>query len=326
MDGFHGAAGHEGDAAKGVGLSAEPDHLPPRLWWVLASLTLAWGFNWTAMKVALAEVPPWTFRSVCLGLGAAVLFLALRAGGQRIALPRGQWGRLWLLALLNITSWNMLVAFAVGMIPSGRAAIVAYTMPVWAVPLSVWLLGERITGRKLVGLALGLGGLALLLLESFAGLGAAPLGSLLVFGAAVSWALGTVLQKRFPVNLPVGPYTAWIMVLGGVPIFAGALAFEDWRALREVGVIAWLGTAYNVVIAFAFAHWAWIKIATSVPVSVFSISMLLIPVVGVVSGMLFLGERPTWAEYVALALVIVALLTVLRPSGVARGSARGSSS
>ena len=298
-------------------MSAEPDHLPKRLWWVLASLTLAWGFNWTAMKVALAQVPSWTFRSLCLGLGAAVLFAALRAGGQRLVLPSGQWRRLWMLALLNITSWNMLIAFGVGMIPSGRAAILAYTMPVWAVPLSVWLLGERISRAKLAGLALGLGGLALLLAESFAGLGRAPLGSLLVLGAALSWALGTVLQKRFPVRLPVGLYTAWIMLLGGVPIFAGALIFDDWGALRNVGVLAWLGTAYNVLIAFAFAHWAWIKIATSVPVSVFSISMLLIPVVGVVCGMLFLGERPAWAEYAALGLILAALLTVLRPGRAA---------
>jgi len=298
-------------------LKREPDHLPPQLWWVLASLTLAWGFNWTAMKTALSEVPPWTFRSLCLGLGAAVLFSALRAGGQRLVMPTGQWGRLWLLAILNITSWNMLVAFGVGMIESGRAAILAYTMPVWAVPLSVWLLGERITRRKLVGLGLGLGGLVLLLGESLFSLGAAPVGSLLVLGAAVSWALGTVLQKRIPINLPVGPYTAWIMLLGGTPIFIGALVFEDFSDLRDVSVIAWLGTAYNIVIAFAFAHWAWIKIATSVPVSVFSISMLLIPVVGVVSGMLFLGERPTAAEYAALALVLAALLTVLRPARVA---------
>ena len=300
-------------------MRAEPDHLPRRLWWVLAGLTLAWGFNWTALKVALSEVPPWTFRSLCLGLGAAVLFAALRAGGQRIVTPRGQWGRLWLLALLNITAWNMLIAFGVGMIPSGRAAILAYTMPIWAVPLSMWLLRERITRAKLAGLALGLGGLALLLAESFLGLGRAPLGALLIVGAAFSWALGTVLQKRFPVGLPVGLYTAWIMLLGGVPIFAGALIFDDWRALQNVGLPAWLGTAYNVVIAFAFAHWAWIKIATSVPVSVFSISMLLIPVVGVVSGMLFLGERPTWAEYAAAALVLAALLTVLRPGRAAAG-------
>lgn len=300
-------------------MTREPDHLPRALWWVLAGLTLAWGFNWTALKVALSEVPPWTFRSLCLGFGSAVLFLALRAGGQRLVLPRGQWGRLWALALLNITSWNMLVAFGVALIPSGRAAILAYTMPVWAVPLSVWVLGERVTGAKLVGLALGLGGLALLLAESFTQLGAAPLGSLLVLGAALSWALGTVLQKRFPVSLPAGLYTAWIMLLGGVPIFVGALVFEDLRDLGNIGLWPALGTAYNVFVAFAFAHWAWIKIATSVPVSVFSISMLIIPVVGVLSGMVFLGERPTWAEYGALALVLAALLTVLRPRTAVRG-------
>ena len=297
---------------------ADADRLPPRLWWVLGGLTLAWGFNWTAMKVALSEVPPWTFRSLCLGLGAAVLFAALRAGGQRLVLPHGQWGRLWLLALLNITSWNMLIAFGVALIPSGRAAILAYTMPVWAVPLSVWLLRERLTGARLTGLALGLGGLALLLGESFVSLGAAPLGSLMILGAALSWALGTVLQKRFPVSLPAGMYTAWIMLLGGVPIFVGAVLFEDLGALRNISLPAALGTAYNVFIAFAFAHWAWIKIATSVPVSVFSISMLIIPVVGVLCGMLFLDERPSWAEYAALALVVAALLTVLRPR-VARG-------
>jgi drug/metabolite transporter (DMT)-like permease len=187
------------------------------------------------------------------------------------------------------------------------------------VPLSVLVLGEHISRRKLVGLALGMGGLLLLLGEAFVNLGAAPVGSLLVLGAALSWALGTVLQKRFPVSMPVGPYTAWIMLLGGMPIFVGALVLEDWHALQKVGVTAWLGTAYNVVIAFAFAHWAWIKIATSVPVSIFSISMLLIPVVGVVCGMLFLGERPTWAEYAALALVVAALLTVLRPGRGVRG-------
>jgi drug/metabolite transporter (DMT)-like permease len=194
------------------------------------------------------------------------------------------------------------------MIPSGRAAILAYTMPVWAVPLSIWVLGERLTSRKLLGLVLGMAGLALLVGDVFA----SP-GTLLVLGAAISWAIGTVLQKRYPMAMPNGAYTAWIMLLGGVPIFAGALLFEDLGALREIGLWPALGVAYNVIVAFAFAHWAWIKIATSVPVSVFSISMLIIPVVGVLSGMLFLGERPSWSEYAALLLILCALATVIRP-------------
>jgi len=293
-------------------LSGEPDHLPRHLWWVLAALTFAWGFNWTALKVALTEVAPWTFRSLCLGLGSAVLFAVLRAGGQPLAVPQGQWPRLALLAFLNITCWNMLIAFGVALIPSGRASILAYTMPIWAIPLSVWLLGERVTRRRLAGIALGMVALALLLGESLVGLGAAPLGSLMVLGAAITWALGTVLQKRLPVRMPLGAYTAWMMLIGGVPIFIGTALFEDVRALRDVSLVPALGVAYNVLVAFAFAHWAWIKLATSVPVSVFSVSMLVIPVIGVLSGVIFLGERPRWTEVAALVCVLGALTTVIR--------------
>ncbi len=291
---------------------SEPDHLPRRLWWILAALTLAWGFNWTALKVALSEIGPWTFRSLCLGLGSAVLFATLRAGGQSLAVPSAAWGRLALLAFLNITCWNMLTAFGIPLIPSGRASILGYTMPIWAIPLSMWLLGERLTLRRLLGLFLGLAALALLLGDSLSGLGAAPLGSLLVLAAAVSWAFGTVLQKRLALGMPLGAYTAWLLLIGGIPVFIGTLLLEDLRALSRISLWPALGVAYNVFVAFAFANWAWVKIATAVPVSVFSISMLLIPVVGVLSGVLFLGEQPSWAELGALFCVIGALGTVIR--------------
>lgn len=293
---------------------SRPDHLPRNLWWVLAGLTLAWGFNWTAMKVSLSAVSPWTFRSLCLGLGSAVLFGVLRASGHSLAVPKGQWTRLAMLAFFNITCWNLLVAFGLLSIPSGRAAILAYCMPAWSIPLSVWLLNERLTRRKILGLALGIAGLAFLLGESGVALGRAPLGSLLVLGASLSWALGTVLQKRFPMAMPAGPYTAWIMLLGGVPIYAGALLLDELRPLSTIGLWPALAVVYNVLIAFAFAHWAWIRIATAVPVSVFSLSMLVIPVVGVLSGMLFLGEKPSWAEYAGLGLVLGSLLTVVLPA------------
>jgi drug/metabolite transporter (DMT)-like permease len=319
MDRLHGDSRDEGVSCARAPLSAETDHLPARLWWLLAALTLAWGFNWTAMKLALAEVPPWIFRSLCLGLGSAVLFLVLRVGGQRIPLPRGQWLRLVVLAFFNITGWNILVAFGLTMIPSGRASILAYTMPALAIPLSVWLLGERLTTSKAIGLALGLAGLALLIGEDYAAIGAAPLGTMLVLGAAASWALGSVLQKKYPIAMPPGPYTAWIMLLGGVPIFVGAALLEDPRALLHIGAGALFGTAYNVLIAFAFAYWAWIKLATSVSVTVFSLSILIIPAVAVLGGMVFLGERPSAAELGALGLVLASLATVITPR---RGAAK----
>jgi drug/metabolite transporter (DMT)-like permease len=289
------------------------EHLPARLWWVLIGLTLVWGFNWTALKVAVTEVAPFTFRSLCLGLGSGVLFAFLRAGGQPLAIPRDQWGRLALIALFNITCWNMLVVFGLATLPSGRAAILAYTMPAWAIPLSVLLLGERMTARKLFGLALGMAGMLLLVWDEFHRIQGAPQGALMVLGAALTWAIGTILQKKYPVKAPLAGFTAWMMLVGGVPIYIGALLLEDFSKLSGISFNAFLAVAYNVLLAFAFAHWAWIKIATSVSVTVFSLSMLVIPVVGVFSGILFLGERPGWPEYAALVFVLGSLATVVLP-------------
>jgi len=296
--------------------ASHSDHVPRSLWLVLAGLTLIWGFNWTAMKVAITEVQPFTFRTVCLVSGAMLLFGYLRATGQALTIPRAAWARLALIAFFNITLWNLLVVFGLGLMHSGRAAIIAYTMPAWAIPLSVLVLGDRITGRKLLGLALGMAGMALLMVEEVARLRSAPLGALLMLGAAWAWAIGTVLQKKIPVRVPVGTFTAWLMVVGGIPIHIGTFLIEDPRHLAAISGPAWAGLAFNAIIVFGWAHWAWIKLSTSMSVTVFSLSMLMIPIVGVLSGALFLGERPGWPEFAALALVLGSLLTVIVPQRV----------
>jgi drug/metabolite transporter (DMT)-like permease len=293
--------------------SVPHEHLPARLWWVLAGLALVWGCNWTAMKVAIAEVAPLTFRTLCLGAGSGILFAVLRLSGQPLAVPRREWPRLALLAFFTITCWNLLVIYGLASIPSGRASILAYTMPAWSIPLSVLVLGERMTARKLLGLALGMGAMALLLADEFTRLQGAPVGALLVLGAAVTWAIGTVLQKRFPLSAPPGAYTAWLMLVGGAPIYVAAFLLEDLRHLADISLLPALGLAYNVFLAFAWAHWAWIKLATSVSVTLFSLCMLVVPVVGVFSGALLLGEAPGWTEFGALALVVGSLATVIAP-------------
>jgi drug/metabolite transporter (DMT)-like permease len=264
------------------------------------------------MKIALAEFTPWTFRTLCLVFGSLLLFVVARAAGNDLRVPRALWVRLSVLAFFNVTCWNMLIAFGLTMIPSGRTAILAFTMPVWSVPLSAWLLGEKITLPKVAALILGMGGMALLVGEDLARLGGAPLGALLALGAAFTWAVGTVLQKRWPLGLPMGTFTAWTMLVGGVPVFVGTLLF-DRGTWQPVGTAALLALAYNVVVAFAFAYWAWFKIASTVSVTVSSISVLSVPIVGVLCGFVFLGERPSLQEYGALVCVVLAVLAVNLP-------------
>ena len=196
---------------------------------LLALLSLGWGLNWPVMKVVLSEVPPLYFRAGCLIVGGFGVLLIARLAGHSVRVPAGQWGRLLLLALFNILGWNVLAIYGVALLPSGRAALLGYTMPLWGMLLSAWLLGEKLTLRRVLGLGLGLAGIAVLLGGSLDGMLQAPLGIACMLLAAWSWALGIVLLKRLPVALPPAALTGWMMLLGGLPVLAVAVPLESAR-------------------------------------------------------------------------------------------------
>jgi drug/metabolite transporter (DMT)-like permease len=298
---------------------------PTRLLWLLVGLTVAWGANWPVMKIVVAEMPPMHFRFVCLLFGIVGLFSVARIGGLPRRMPAGQWPRVVVIGLIYMGGWNIGAVYGVQLMASGRAATLGYTMPAWGAVLAPLLLGEPYNGRRLAGVALALGGVLLLLGAEARAVDRSPIGVLCMLVAAFSWALSTVLMKRWNVPLPTVSFVAWQMVVGLVPISAVALTFER-GTFNPFALSVWpmLGVWYNVVIVFVFGFWAWTKIALVAPVGVSSLAVMLIPVVGVFSGMLLLGERPQWPDYAALTLVVASLCTVLLPSRSSlRAAARG---
>jgi drug/metabolite transporter (DMT)-like permease len=296
-----------------------PQTLPPQLIGLLAVLTLAWGFNWPMIKLAISGMAPMHFRVLCVGAGAAVLFAMAVLARVSLRVPAGEWGRMWVIALLNITAWNILSVYGVALLASGRAAILGYTMPVWSVVLSTWLLAEPFTRRRALGVTLGMAGMLLLLGAEFHAVQRAPAGALLMVAAAICWAIALVLIRKWPTAMPTTSFTAWQLVLGGAPILAAALFVEDgsFNPFR-LAPGPMLGVFYNMFVAFGFCYWAFTKIARSAPVGVSSLSSLMVPVVGVFSGAAVLGETPRWSDFAALALVVGSVATVLIP---ARGRA-----
>jgi len=291
---------------------------PPSIMALVVLLALGWGVNWPVMKVVLAEMPPLHFRVLCLAVGAAGLFAIARANRLPIRVPSGAWPRLIVITLFNVAAWNVLAVYGVTFMESGRAAILAYTFPVWGVLLGVWVLREPLTGRRLVGVILGLLGMLLLLGDEIQAVGRSPTGALLLIASAISWAVSTAIMKRWPVDLPTTSFTGWQMLLALAPILAGALLFEN-GSFSPLALSTWpfWGLVYNVLVSSIFCNWAWIKIATHAPISVSSLSTLMIPIVGVFSGMLLLGEHPQSSDLAALVLVVAALAAVLLPQGQA---------
>lgn len=288
------------------------ERLPRQGLILLALLSLGWGLNWPVMKVVLSEVPPLYFRAGCLIVGGLGMLLVARLAGTPVRVPEGQWGRLGLLPLFNILGWNVLAIYGVALLPSGRAALLGYTMPLWGMVLSAWVLGESLNRRRLLGLALGLAGIAVLLGGSLDGMLQAPLGIACMIVAAWSWALGIVLLKRLPVTLPPAALTGWMMLLGGLPVFAVAVPLESARLVWPSFWPAF-GLFYNVLVSFMFCYWAWTRIALMVPVAVSSLSSLSTPLVGVLGGVLLLGEPFGGREALAVLLILAAVGTVSRP-------------
>ncbi|HET6520579.1 MAG TPA: DMT family transporter [Geminicoccaceae bacterium] len=288
--------------------------LPPFVLALLAALVVLWGTNWPMMKLALMEVPPWTFRVICLLVGGLGLLAIARLSGERLAVPPGRLRPMLSVAFINVTLWHLCSAYGLLYIESGRAAIIAYTMPVWASVLAVWVLGERLEARRVVGLALGMAALAVLIGPDFlAGFGEAPLGALAMLGAALSWAVGTVALKRHDWGMPVTALTGWMLLIGGVPILVGWLFIEAWPDLSGVSLPAALATLYAATVAMIFCYCTYVKLVTMLPASVAATSTLGIPVSGVFSSALMLGEPIGLAEVAALALVLGALSLVLLP-------------
>jgi drug/metabolite transporter (DMT)-like permease len=121
-----------------------------------------------------------------------------------------------------------------------------------------------------------------------------------------------VLIKRFPTSLPTTSFTAWQLLLGGVPIVIGACLLDT----HELAPLSWqasVGLAYNIIVAFIICYWVWFKIVSRASVMASSLGTLAIPVLGVFSSTLVLGERPDWREYLALLLVLAAIATVIVP-------------
>jgi len=287
-------------------------------------LTLVWGCNWPILKMGVTELAPLTFRALTLPIAALGMLLVSRLSGDSVRIPRALWPRLAVLALFNIALWNGFVLFGVQQMPAGRSAILAYTMPIWATMIGMPMLRERLSRQKVAGLVLGISGMAVLIGGEIGMVRAAPAGALMILAAAIGWAFGTVLLRKWQPAVAQNTLSGWMMLIGWIPLVILAPIFDPQPLSAELANLSqrgWFAVLYNVFLAGTLAHWAWFTLARTLPVSVSSLSSLPVPVVGVISGMVLLGEHPGVQEWIALALVVGALFTVLFQRNESRATA-----
>ena len=282
----------------------------------LVGITLMWGINWPMMKIALSEISPMYFRGVTMGLGG--LWLLLYFGFQGLRLwpqTRREWRDIALLGIPNMFLWHALSIMGVMSLPSGRASILGFTMPVWTVVIGVMFMGAKFTPRIIAAVLSTLAAIALLISHEFTALQGQPMGILWMELGALSWAVGTLWMRRISFTMPVQSLTVWMMLISSPLILLVAASTETWPTW-ELSTLAWGSLAYAVLINYGFAQILWFGMARELPPATSAMSIMAVPVVGTLSASLLIGELPHWQDYAAMACVVLAIAAVLLPKRV----------
>ncbi len=287
-----------------------PAAIPRKAILLLVILTIVWGTNWPLFPLAVREVSVLTFRAISmLGAGCALLIVA-RLRGQSLDVPRRYWRTIMLASFCYLVVWNIASTYSAVTIASGQSAVLGFTMPLWAALISWAFLNEKLTPRLL--LAIGLGGLAVFALmgQGLTRYADAPLGFAAGLIAGIGWAAGTLILKRGQVRVSALVLTGWQLLVAGVPIAVVSLIMADgpWFLpdWQSIAVIAWI-----TLVPMSIGNAAWFSIVGMLPANIAGLSVIMTPVVAMLSGAWVHGEPLGPLQWLAMVCSVCALSLVL---------------
>jgi drug/metabolite transporter (DMT)-like permease len=292
-----------------------PDHQPRSLVILnFALVYLFWGSTYLGISIAVEKIPPGTMCAMRFLIAGILMLAYCGVRGRRIRYGGRELWHMAVVGTLLLMGGNLTLSYAERVVPSGLAALVVSFTPLWFLVLDSLLLGHhRISARGLAGLALGVIGIVVLLwpdLTSTHGLGHRELWwSLSLLGGSFSWALGSVLSKRWH-SQAIDPFsgTAWQITFAGISNLIFALLVEDvrhveWTA-RGIGAVLYL-----VVCGSWIGYTAYIWLVAHVPTSKVSTYAYVNPVVAVFLGWAIAHEAVD--RYILMGSAIVVASVVL---------------
>lgn len=284
---------------------------------MIATTGLMWGLNWPAVKFMLTEFEPVTVRAVAFPCAAVLLFTIAAVRGERLRPTAGEFPKLLATGVFVILGFNVLVSLGQMLTETSKAAIIAFTMPAITAALSVIFLGDRLNRLLLIALGFGMGGLAVLASQDIGGLIDRPLGPLIMLLAALSWAIGTILSKTRQWTLSPVVMAGWYFLISTLFAWPIAFAFETPLAMTMPSLPV-IGTmAFHVLGPMVLSYILWNMLLARLPATVATITTLLVPIVGVSSSVILLGDPLTWHKVVALGMIIASIAITMIPRDAA---------
>ncbi len=289
--------------------------LPPRDLALIGIVVLAWGSNFTAMKIGLAEIPAALF--VALRFAILVPLIAI------VPRPRASWLQILAVGLfINVGQFALLFSAMEADVSAGLASLILQAQAPFTILLSLLVFRETISARQIIGITVAACGMAVIGWGS--GGNVTPLGLALVLGGALSWAMGNLVLKTLP-GVPMLPVFIWASLVPPLPMLGLSLLTETATPLADIAAMSlggWLAVLYVAFISTVLGFSLWGLLLARHSAANVTPFALLIPVVGIAVAAFVLGERLSGMEATGAAIVLGGLsLTVLRPRGDANGRA-----
>ena len=278
---------------------------------LIATLLLVRGINWPIIKIGLDYITPMWFAASRMALGALTLFIILAFRRDLRFPPRADWPIVLSLGILTMALYLTLAHIGVAFIEAGRAAILAYTTPLWVTPAAILLLGERFSIYKMFGLLAGVAGIIALFdpLSFDWSQDNTLIGNGILLLGALCWALAILhvrVHKWRSTPLQLAP---WQLVVGVIPTSIVALILEPSPKFVwgwELGAII----VYNGCIATAWGSWALITVNRSLPAISTSMGVLGVPAMGLLFSIVLLNEPVTAALLIGVFLIFAGVVLV----------------
>ncbi len=283
---------------------------------LLVLLALVWGVHWVVVKQGLHYMPPLTYGAFRMLGGLLTMLAILGVQGRLKRPPRHDLPIIFSVSLFQIAAGVLIMNFALQAVPAGRSSVLLYAMPLW-VALLLWaFFGTRPRRNEAVGLVLGLGGILVLVNPTVINWGI-PLelaGTLALVVNGILWAAVTIHIRRHTWLSSPLDLQPWMLLIATIPIVAAALLLEQGREIRwELPAV--LALLYSGPLATAFANWASQSITRSLGPLASAMGFLATPVVGLLSGAVFLHESLGLIDIAGFGLVLggIAITSLIPP-------------
>jgi len=306
-----------------TGATARAPALPPP-WHVagaLAVIYVVWGSTYLAIRVMVETIPPLLGAGVRFAVAGATMYawLAWRRPGLRVT--RRQLGAAALVGVLLVVGGNGLVTVAERDVPSGLAALLIASEPLWVILLRR-VAGDRLSRGSLLALIVGFAGVSLLLAPGQRPEGVGIAGLVLCLIAAASWASGSFASSRLSLPQDALHSTALQMMIGGAVMTGAGFAFGEAGgfAFADVSLESALSLAYLFVFGSLLAFTAYAWLLQNVPISTVSTYAYVNPVIAVALGWAILSEPVSALTIAATAVIVASVAFTVRREGVARDS------